>query len=190
MNLEQNKLSKYDRLIVNITVKYNGEKIKKLSRNNQVLIIGKNFYLPEISKLLLNQKLREKFIFEHQFKNTKFNHKILGSLIDQVLEIEIDVLDYVERKLLKKSVEDELKKEIEQLNKIIKVKDYELSKKMVNIPVDVKKEIEQYALQKFFEEFSKYYSIFKFTTETLINIAQAEKDNNRLKLLSNYKGTI
>ncbi|VEU75327.1 heat shock protein GrpE (activation of DnaK) [Mycoplasmopsis maculosa] len=188
LDLEKNILSKGDKIIIDVNVYNKDILVKKLSTKNYSLILGGKFYLPFLSKMLVGKTLNKKIIFNYLVEE---DNKSLKEFVNEELKVEVKINDYVESKYVKsKNSNIQLKEHISSLEKIIKEKDFELSKKLVSIPEDKKKEIERYSLQKFFEEFSKYYSVFKFTTEKLVLKAQEEEDSNRLKLLSNYKATI
>ncbi|WP_051622776.1 nucleotide exchange factor GrpE [Mycoplasmopsis primatum] len=83
---------------------------------------------------------------------------------------------------------EKLNQENKELNEQIKVLKEEIQKakaapKALTIPKELKKEVEQYALQKFFEEFVAYYKFYKVTSERVDKEAEI-LDDPKLKAFS------
>ncbi|MCS4536913.1 nucleotide exchange factor GrpE [Mycoplasma sp. CSL7475-4] len=189
------KLELGSKIKVDVKVFNQGKIIKQLTKRNFLMTLGKNQIAPDVDDKIIQAGWMEKYTISHLFQNTN-DPDIEG----KTLNIEIFNLTFKKRYSKKENKEqqkiDNLNTEIENLTKInkqlnekfvvleeinqdLKEKVRELSNKIaenkrITVPEDEIKKIRQYALQKFFEEFSNPYSTLKAAIASGVNTP----DNN------------
>ncbi|QSF13978.1 nucleotide exchange factor GrpE [Mycoplasma sp. Mirounga ES2805-ORL] len=204
-NLKKIRYHKGDLLRVNINVYYaNSTFVKTLSRNNVVLLLGEQNYIPEFDELIIGQPFGEIIdiikVFKKGYRVKEFEGKTIRFIIE--------VLDYEEAKNIKQSnrlkeIEKyqegaklkeakllqlqgtlekknqylkDLEETVEKLKKDAAVEKEETVTKTLIVSTEEKEKAKMYALQKFIEHFAVPYS-------TLISAIEAggRSENSSVK---------
>ncbi|MCE6056553.1 nucleotide exchange factor GrpE [Mycoplasmopsis agalactiae] len=199
---------KGDILIVDIDA-YSPKKelIEPFCIKDYELVLGKNNFLQNFDDKFLHNEIKPSYKFQlkipknhpnEKYRNQKLFFEVTLKNYEELTkqkaldtsegvnksqeEINDDPLAKAQERILSLFVENEKLIKQNELLKILLEKEKEGPKAVV-IPNELKKEVEQYALQKFFEEFVNYYSLYKVTS--LSSEMQAELlDDPKLKAFS------
>ncbi|MBZ4227051.1 nucleotide exchange factor GrpE [Mycoplasma tauri] len=133
-------------------------------------INDENDYKTDINDKKSNNFKSKSGNFEQENKLNKKNRKN-SKLVEKLIKEKEKILQEVEKsKILISDLEQKLELEKQ-------------APKALVIPNELKKEVEQYAMQKFFEEFVTYYNFYKVTTERIC-IESEMSDDAKLKSLA------
>ncbi|QBF34917.1 nucleotide exchange factor GrpE [Mycoplasmopsis phocirhinis] len=176
---------------VDVKVFNEGKIVKQLTKRNFLLTLGQNQIVAGLDEKIIEAGWKEKYTIPYLFQNTN-DQQIDG----KTLNIEIFNLTFKKR-FSKKENKEQLKisnltaqiaelskinsqlkqkfEVLEDINNDLKEKIRELSNKIaenkrITVPDEEVKKIKQYALQKFFEEFSSPYSTLKAAINSGINL--------------------
>lgn len=208
-NEAKKTFSKGDRLIVDVnTYSPNGDLVDRFCVKNFELILGKNTFINNFDDKFLHNEIKPSYKFQVKipkndpsdiYKNQKFWFEVELKNYDEIMakkssnsneetnlesaekidHLKDDPLVKAQAKILSLYAKSEM---LARDNEFLKAQ-LERAKetpKTIVVPDEMKKQIHQYALQDFFEQFVNYYSLYK--TTTLSSEKQAELlDDPKLK---------